>query len=90
MGYPIEQNIKMVTLKTENGIIDAPMWGLWYMRLTGQLSIANYYRLNNSRFVFTVETPVNLSWADRLKMQQIAVAGLIEQFAGNNNRFNRL
>jgi hypothetical protein len=90
MGYPVEQNVKMVTLETENGIIDAPMWGLWYMRLTGQLSIANYYRLNNSRFVFTVETPVNLSWADRLKMQQAAVAGLIEQFAGNNNRFNRL
>jgi hypothetical protein len=83
MGYPIEQNIKMVTLKTENGIIDAPMWGLWYMRLTGQLSIANYYRLKNSRFVFTVETPVSLLWADRLKMQQTAVVGLIEQFASN-------
>jgi hypothetical protein len=83
MGYPIEQNIKMVTLKTENGIIDAPMRGLWYMRLTGQLSIANYYRLKNSRFVFTVETPVSLLWADRLKMQQTAVTGLIEQFASN-------
>jgi len=47
------------------------------------LSIANYYRLNNSRFVFTVETPVSLLWADRLKMQQTAAAGLIEQFAGN-------
>ena len=47
------------------------------------MSIANYYRLNNSRFVFTVETPVSLLWAGRLKMQQTAATGLIEQFAGN-------
>jgi hypothetical protein len=60
MGYPIEQDVSMAVLKTANGIIDAPMWGLWYMRLTGQLSIANYYRLNNSRFVYTVETPASL------------------------------
>jgi len=84
MGYPIELNVKMVALKTENGIIDAPMWGLWYMRLTGQLSIANYYRMNNSRFVFTVETPTGLLWEDRLKMQHTAVIGLIEQFAGGS------
>jgi hypothetical protein len=59
------------------------VWGLWYMRLTGQLSIANYYRLNNSRFVFTVETPVGLLLEDRLQMQKTALTGLIEQFAGN-------
>jgi hypothetical protein len=83
LGYPIEQDIRMVILKTENGIIDAPMWGLWYMRMTGQLSIANYYRLNNSRFVYTVETPTNLLWEDRLKMQKTAVTVLLEQFADN-------
>ena len=64
-------------LKTENGIIDAPMWGLWYMRLTGQLSIANYYRLNNSRSVFTMETPTSLLWENRLKMQKTAVTMLL-------------
>ena len=78
MGYPIEQDTKMIILETENGIVDAPMWGLRYMRLTGQLSIANYYRLNNSRFVFTVETPKRLFWEDRLKMQKTAVAMLID------------
>lgn len=80
MGYPIEQDVSMAVLKTANGIIDAPMWGLWYMRLTGQLSIANYYRLNNSRFVYTVETPASLLWEDRLKMQQTAVMMLLEQY----------
>jgi hypothetical protein len=84
MGYPVEQDIRMVILKTENGIIDAPMWGLWYMHLTGQLSIANYYRLHSSRFVFTVETPTSLLWEDRLKMQKTAVAMLFEQSVANS------
>jgi hypothetical protein len=78
MGYPIEQNVKMVILKTKNGIIDAPIWGLWYMRLTGQLSITNYYRLNHSRQVFTVETPTAQPFDDRLIMQRTAVAMFID------------
>ena len=73
MGYPVEQNVKMVSLKTDNGIIDAPMLGIWYIRLTGQLNIANYYRLNNSIYVFTVESPIRLLWEDRLIMQRTAV-----------------
>jgi hypothetical protein len=79
----IGQDVSMVILKTANGIIDAPMRGLWYMRLTGQLSIANYYRLNNSRFVYTVETPASLMWEDRLKMQQTAVTMLLDQYTGD-------
>ena len=78
MGYPIEENISMVILKTENGIIDAPMWGLRYMRITGQLSLANYYRLNNSQRVYTVETPTSLSMDDRIIMQRSAVEVLME------------
>lgn len=34
MNYPIEQDVNMIMLKTEDGLIDAPMWGLWYMRIT--------------------------------------------------------
>ena len=83
MGYPIEQDVSLVTLKTVNGIIDAPMWGLWYMRLTGQLSITNYYRLNNSRFVYAIETPTILMWEDRLKIQITAVAMLLEHYTGD-------
>jgi hypothetical protein len=83
LGYPIEQDVRMIILKTENGIIDAPLWGLWYMRLTGQLSITNYYRLNNSRSVFTVETPTSLLWEDRLKMQKTAVTMLLDLMLGD-------
>jgi hypothetical protein len=71
-GFPIEENVRMVILRTEGGIIDAPLWGLYYMRLTGQLSLANYYRLNASGAVFTVETPTRLPFADRLRIQRLA------------------
>ena len=77
MGYPIEDDVRMVILKTENGIIDAPMWGLQYMRITGQLTLSNYYRLNNSRRVYTVETPTSLPMADRMTMHRTAVDVLI-------------
>lgn len=79
LGYPIEENVSMIIVKTKNGIIDAPMWGLAYMRLTGQLSIANYYRLQHSRRVFTVETPTGLAMADRQKIQLMAVRMMISR-----------
>ena len=79
MGYPIEQNVSMVILKTENGIIDAPMWGLHYMRLTGQLSAANYYRLHHSERVYTVETPTERPFSDRLEMQRTALTVFIAE-----------
>jgi hypothetical protein len=79
-GYPIEQNVNMVILKTDNGIIDAPMLGLWYIRLTGRLNIANYYRLHNSKYVFTVESPKRLLWEDRLIMQRTAVDSFVDYF----------
>jgi hypothetical protein len=70
----------MVILKTENGIIDAPMWGLKYMRLIGQLSITNYYRLYHSPYVFTVETPTSLPFEDRLIIQRTAVDRLVDNY----------
>ena len=76
-GYPIEQDVKMVILKTEDGLIDAPMWGLRYMQLTKQLSITNYFRLNNSQRVYTIETPTRLAMEDRLEMQMMALGMIL-------------
>lgn len=78
MAYPIEQNISFIALKTKNGIIDAPMWGIKYTELTRQMSIANYYRRNHSQRVYTVETPTRLPLEDRLIMQRTAVEMIIE------------
>ncbi|MCK5821595.1 MAG: DUF2817 domain-containing protein [Bacteroidales bacterium] len=79
MGYPIEQDVQMVILKTENGVIDAPMWGLWYMWLSKQLSLSNFYRLHNSKDVFTIETPTHLPLSDRVIIQTTAVSVLIDE-----------
>jgi len=72
LGYPIEQDVHMVILRTRDGLIDAPGWGLRYMRLTGQLSITNYLRLEHSREVYTIETPTHLPMEDRLRMHRRA------------------
>jgi hypothetical protein len=86
MGYPVEQNVNMVILKTQNGLIDAPLWGLWYMKLTRQLSITNYCRLNNSTNVFTIETPTRLPMKDRLNMQTYALEMFLESQINNHSR----
>lgn len=39
----------MIILRTDDGVIDAPMWGLRYMRLTDQLSVTNFLRLEGNR-----------------------------------------
>ena len=71
-GLPIEQNVNMVILKTDDGLIDAPMWGLWYMRATNQIGVPNYSRLYNSDNVYTVETATRLDYEARLTAHQTA------------------
>ncbi len=73
LGYPIEQDVSMVILKTDDGLINAPMWGMWFMSITRQLSLTNYLRMNNSTLVYTIETPTHLPWENRLIMQDKAV-----------------
>lgn len=67
--FPIEQDVNMVILKTDDGLIDAPLWGLWYMKLTRQLSMANFMRLYNSKYVYTVETPTAKPPEKRVEIQ---------------------
>jgi len=69
-GLPIEQNVNMVILKTDDGLIDAPMWGLWYMRASNQIGVPNYSRLYNSDNVYTVETATQLNFEDRMSAHQ--------------------
>jgi len=71
-GYPLEQDVNMVILRTRDGLIDAPRWGLGYMRLTRQLSLTNYLRLEHSDVVYTLETPTRMPMADRLAIHREA------------------
>ncbi|UCG00044.1 MAG: hypothetical protein JSV89_11005 [Spirochaetaceae bacterium] len=62
----------MVILRTRDGLIKAPRWGLRYMRLTARLSITNYLRLEHCREVYTEETPTYLPMEERLRMHRRA------------------
>jgi len=75
--FPIEQDVNMVILKTDDGLIDAPLWGLWYMKLTRQLSMANFMRLYNSKYVYTVETPTAAPLEKRVEIQLHVLKKLI-------------
>lgn len=78
-GFPIETDVNMIILKTRDGLIDAPLWGLRYMRLTGQLSITNFYRLAGNRHVYTVETPVTLPMEKRVQVHETAFSYLLRR-----------
>lgn len=80
-GYPIETEVRMVILRTRDGLIRAPRWGLWYMRLSRQLSATNYLRLENSRRVYTIETPTRLDFPDRMALHRLASQRLLAQVA---------
>jgi hypothetical protein len=73
----------MIILKTDDGLINAPLWGLWYMKLSRQLSITNFFRLNNSTTVYTIETPTCLDFEERLKMQRTSLELLMDSLRAN-------
>jgi hypothetical protein len=77
-GFPVEQEVSMVILRTRDGLIRAPRWGLWYMRLTRQLSLTNWLRLRGNPRVYTVETPTALPMPDRLRLHRLAFTLLLE------------
>ena len=82
-GYPVEQRVRVIILKTEDGLIDAPMWTLRFVRLVNRLSMTNYFRLNNNDLVYLIETPAGLSRESQLTMHKIAVDVLLNSLSGD-------
>ena len=82
-GYPIEQDARMIILKTEDGLIDAPIWTLWFVRLVNRLSMTNYFRLNSNDLVYLMETSTSLSWESRLTIHKIAVDVLLNSLSSD-------
>jgi hypothetical protein len=76
-GYPVENDTSLMFLKPRDGIVAAPMWGLTFLRLSRQLTLAGYVRRNASNVVFTVVTPIRRPMAERVAMQRIAVETLL-------------
>ena len=79
-GYPIAHDTDMMFLKPRAGIVDAPLWGLTFLRLSRQLTIAGYLRRNVSNVVFSLVTPAALPLEDRIAMQRIAVETLLNEY----------
>jgi Succinylglutamate desuccinylase / Aspartoacylase family len=79
--YPIEPNTRKIILKTDDGLINAPVWGLRYMWLTDQLTITNYIRLARNRRVYTVETPVVWSVQARAAVHRLVFESLTRRIA---------
>jgi murein peptide amidase A len=78
IAFPIEQDVNMVILRTRDGLIRAPRWGLWYMKATHQLGSANWVRLSGTPRVFTVETPTALALDERVRLHRTAFASLVD------------
>jgi hypothetical protein len=83
-GYPIEQDVRVIILKTKDGLIDAPMWTLRFVRLANRLSMTNYFRLNNNNLVYIIETATSLPRERRLTMHKIAVDILLSSLSSGS------
>jgi hypothetical protein len=79
-GHPIENDTSLVLLKPRDGVVAAPMWGLTFLRLFRELTLAGYVRRNLSDVVFTVVTPSQRPLAERIAMQRIAVEMLLDEY----------
>jgi hypothetical protein len=82
-GYPVENDTSFFFLKPRNGIVAAPMWGLTFLRLSRQLTLAGYVRRNASNLVFTVVTPLRRPLDERVAMHRIAVETLLRKYGQN-------
>ncbi len=75
----IEQDVWMVFLKTEDGIIDAPLWSLRLARTVRWNSLANYLRLEHTETAFLVETPTRLPKKERLRLHEDAFETFLKE-----------
>lgn len=69
LGYPIENDTRMVVFRTREGILYTPLWALRLAWLGGGLSLGNYFRLTQGENAFLLETPSRLDMEARLAMQ---------------------
>jgi protein MpaA len=86
LGFAVEQNAHFAVLRTRDGLIRAPRWGLWYMKASRQLSLTNWLRLEGIPKVYTVETPTSLPMDDRIGLHRMAFASLATDILGGGSR----
>jgi murein peptide amidase A len=72
MGHAIEQETWMVIFKTDDGLIDAPVWSLHVAGWTIGNSLVNYARLHHTENAFLPETPTHFKPRERLELHDLA------------------
>jgi hypothetical protein len=82
-GFPVESDAGLILLRPRDGIVAAPMWGLGFLRLLRQLTLAGYVRQNVSSGVYTIVTPQRAPLADRMAMQRMAIETLLHAYQKN-------
>ena len=56
-GHPIARHVRVLAFDTHNGVLDVPLWSLWYLWATRQIGMAGFCRLFHTPQAFTLETP---------------------------------
>ncbi len=78
-GYPIHDGRVMKIFRTRNGIINCALWSLRLARVTRQLSLSNYFRLEGCPRTFLFESPRQLEGKARVDVHRLALEALLER-----------
>jgi len=65
--------------RAEDGVLRVPTPALWWVTAARQLSLEQYARLHGTRHAYTVETPVDDVFADRVRMHREAVEAFVRR-----------
>ncbi|HOC70482.1 MAG TPA: M14 family metallocarboxypeptidase [Candidatus Hydrogenedentes bacterium] len=81
-GYPIHDGRVMTIFRARGGIINCALWSLRFARVTRQLSMSNYFRLEGCPRTFLFESPRRLEMKSRVAAHRLALEALLERAAG--------
>jgi hypothetical protein len=81
-GYPIHDGRVMKIFRARGGIINCGLWSLHLARVTRQLSMSNYFRLEGCPRTFLFESPRQLEMKSRVAAHRLALERLLERQTG--------
>lgn len=85
-GYPIHDGRVMKIFRARGGIINCALWSLRFARVTRQLSMSNYFRLEGCPRTFLFESPRRLEMKSRVAAHRLALEALLERAAGTKKQ----
>ncbi len=77
-GLPVHDGRVMKIFRARDGIINCALWSLRLARVTRQLSMSNYFRLEGCPQTFLFESPRRLEMKSRVAAHSLALEALLE------------